>query len=587
MFAFLRLNVTDERACALAWPQVLAHFNVDTQSHALVFTSGATGALQLLGEMCPWATGATSSSSSSSSSSPSSSSSSPSTRRSQRGCELVLLDDNHTSALGLREAAIGGGAARVRVVDGALRHVAEIYSRHPNDSDFIGTSKEPALPMLSAPLSAAAAEAVNSSPSQNEQFAGLFVLPAESNFSGVRYDLDLVSRVQAGALGDIGKSSSIKSDTAFASASSLTEADLTSIRDHSNRGSIGGRWLVALDASKFAGTHALDLRRVRADFVTISFYKMFGHPTGLGALIVRRDALPTLALASGSPCSSAAGTSASDHGGSHIPAHSSSSYFGGGTVQVVDAHSRFHVARASLTDRFERGTPNTAAILALTHGFDALRRVGGMQTIAAHCAALTAYTARALQRLAHGNGRRACVLFGNHCTENSPVDNESNLNSDQCASTPAVSRQPPPPPPGSSGQGPVISFGLLRPDGVSPVGFAEVETLAAHAARARGGIHLRTGCLCNPGACQRHLALDGATVRRHWAAGRVCGDAKDVMDGRATGTWIFLYLCMRSFAIVNARVFWSLDGVTVCTCVAVYNCRLKFQNSIATCCVLF
>jgi selenocysteine lyase/cysteine desulfurase len=30
---------------------------------------------------------------------------------------------------------------------------------------------------------------------------------------------------------------------------------------------------------------------VRPEFVALSFYKMFGYPTGIGALIARRDAL--------------------------------------------------------------------------------------------------------------------------------------------------------------------------------------------------------------------------------------------------------------------------------------------------------
>lgn len=39
-------------------------------------------------------------------------------------------------------------------------------------------------------------------------------------------------------------------------------------------------WFVMLDAASFVGTNALDLSKYSADFVTISFYKMFGFPTG-------------------------------------------------------------------------------------------------------------------------------------------------------------------------------------------------------------------------------------------------------------------------------------------------------------------
>ena len=80
----------------------------------------------------------------------------------------------------------------------------------------------------------------------------LFAYPAQSNYSGVRHPLDWVAHAQA-------------------------------------RG-----WDVLLDAAAFLPTNRLDLSRVRPDFVTVSWYKVFGYPTGLGSLIVRREALARL-----------------------------------------------------------------------------------------------------------------------------------------------------------------------------------------------------------------------------------------------------------------------------------------------------
>ena len=34
-------------------------------------------------------------------------------------------------------------------------------------------------------------------------------------------------------------------------------------------------------------------------------------------------------------------------------------------------------------------------------------------------------------------------------------------------------------------------------------------------------IDLRTGCFCNPGACQRHLGLSTDTVRQHFKVGPI------------------------------------------------------------------
>ena len=50
-----------------------------------------------------------------------------------------------------------------------------------------------------------------------------------------------------------------------------------------------GACKVLLDAAALVGTSALDLRDVPADYVALSFYKMFGLPTGLGALLVRQE----------------------------------------------------------------------------------------------------------------------------------------------------------------------------------------------------------------------------------------------------------------------------------------------------------
>ena len=125
----------------------------------------------------------------------------------------------------------------------------------------------------------------------------LFAYPAQSNFSGVRHPLAWVSDAQR----------------------------------------CGYR--VLLDAAAFAGTSALSLSEVPADFVALSFYKIFGYPTGVGALIARRDALSMLKRR----------------------------FFAGGTVQFVSVQNRVVRARPG-GDGFEDGTPNFLAMPALCDG---------------------------------------------------------------------------------------------------------------------------------------------------------------------------------------------------------------------------
>jgi len=80
----------------------------------------------------------------------------------------------------------------------------------------------------------------------------LFAYPAQSNFSGVLHPLEWIEQAH----------------------------------DHG--------WDVLLDAAAYVPTNRLDLTRWHPDFVALSFYKMFGCPTGIGCLLARRDALAKL-----------------------------------------------------------------------------------------------------------------------------------------------------------------------------------------------------------------------------------------------------------------------------------------------------
>eukprot|EP00285_Hemiselmis_virescens_P003829 CAMPEP_0173406702 /NCGR_PEP_ID=MMETSP1356-20130122/65228_1 /TAXON_ID=77927 ORGANISM="Hemiselmis virescens, Strain PCC157" /NCGR_SAMPLE_ID=MMETSP1356 /ASSEMBLY_ACC=CAM_ASM_000847 /LENGTH=107 /DNA_ID=CAMNT_0014367731 /DNA_START=1 /DNA_END=321 /DNA_ORIENTATION=+ len=56
-------------------------------------------------------------------------------------------------------------------------------------------------------------------------------------------------------------------------------------------------WDVVLDAAALAPSGGLDMSSdsgVCPDFATISFYKIFGYPTGIGALIAKKKTLNKL-----------------------------------------------------------------------------------------------------------------------------------------------------------------------------------------------------------------------------------------------------------------------------------------------------
>ena len=139
---------------------------------------------------------------------------------------------------------------------------------------------------------------------------------------------------------------------------------------------------VLLDAASFVPTHPLDLRACAADFVALSFYKMFGYPTGVGALIARRDALGRL----------------------------SRPWFAGGTVEFVSVEHDRHGFKHG-HEAFEDGTPNFLGIGAVPAGLAFLRAVG-MDAIAGRVRGLTELLVLSLQSLRHSNGTPLVTVHG-------------------------------------------------------------------------------------------------------------------------------------------------------------------------------
>jgi molybdenum cofactor sulfurtransferase len=116
--------------------------------------------------------------------------------------------------------------------------------------------------------------------------------------------------------------------------------------------------------------------------VTLSFYKMFGFPTGVGALIARREALQKLQRP----------------------------WFAGGTVRFVSAQNRLHLLQTS-GEAFEDGTLNYLSIAAVVTGLDFLDSVG-IDRIHDHVHSLTGWLLDELHKLRHSNGNPIVQLYG-------------------------------------------------------------------------------------------------------------------------------------------------------------------------------
>jgi molybdenum cofactor sulfurtransferase len=168
----------------------------------------------------------------------------------------------------------------------------------------------------------------------------LFAYPAQSNFSGVKHPLEWIELAH-------------------------------------DRG-----WDVIVDSAAFVPTSRLDLSRFKPDFVPISFYKMFGYPTGLGALIAHRDALARL----------------------HRP------WFSGGTVVTANVQGDLAVPLVGHA-QFEDGTVNYLGIPAVEIGLRHLERVG-IDTISRRVEALGTLLLAELQALRHSDGSPATRVYG-------------------------------------------------------------------------------------------------------------------------------------------------------------------------------
>ncbi|MCS6994055.1 MAG: aminotransferase class V-fold PLP-dependent enzyme [Anaerolineales bacterium] len=173
----------------------------------------------------------------------------------------------------------------------------------------------------------------------------LFAYPAQSNFSSVKHPLSWVEKAQ-------------------------------------ERG-----WDVLLDAAAFAPTSRLDLSQVKPDFIPLSFYKMFGYPTGIGALIARRDKLHKLRRP----------------------------WFAGGTITVASVQGgRYYLAEGHAA--FEDGTVDYLNIPAVEIGLRHLESIG-IETIQERVRTLTGWLLDNLTDMRHSTGLPLVRVYGPTDTE--------------------------------------------------------------------------------------------------------------------------------------------------------------------------
>ena len=168
----------------------------------------------------------------------------------------------------------------------------------------------------------------------------LFAYPAQSNFSGVHHPLEWIEQA------------------------------------HSHG------WDVLLDAAAYVPTNRLDLSVWHPDFVALSFYKMFGWPTGVGCLIARRSALAKLERP----------------------------WFSGGTIVAAFVQRQYYQSAPGAA-HFEDGTVNYLNLPAVEIGLRFLDRIE-IETIHKRVGALGAWLLDTLASMRHGDGSPAVAIYG-------------------------------------------------------------------------------------------------------------------------------------------------------------------------------
>jgi selenocysteine lyase/cysteine desulfurase len=168
----------------------------------------------------------------------------------------------------------------------------------------------------------------------------LFAFPAQSNFSGVQHPLEWIELAH-------------------------------------EKG-----WDVLVDIAAFGPTNVVDLSRWKPDFVPLSFYKMFGYPTGIGALIVRRDKLAKLRRP----------------------------WFAGGTITVVSVKGdKYYLTDGAAA--FEDGTVDYLGIPAVEIGLRHLNSVG-VKLIHERVMALTGWLLDNLSEMRYATGVPLVKIYG-------------------------------------------------------------------------------------------------------------------------------------------------------------------------------
>jgi molybdenum cofactor sulfurtransferase len=360
---------------------ILSIFDTSTRDYAIIFTLNATHACQLLSSLFPFTSQS----------------------------EYAYMIDSHNSLIGIRQRVHDQGGL-CSVID-YPRHIYEQSYQPEYDWSFRSASCSPSVES-------------NTKSSIDCTSYCLFAMPAENNFNGLRPPLQQLLRP-------------------FLKQHEYAMGDFP-IPVHHQPSDVN-QWLTLVDCAKYLSTKTFSLATYPVDFVVLSFYKIFGYPTGLGALIIRNSSLKLL---------------------------NRQSYFGGGSVRYVSPCDPSHVEYKQGIDAFIHGTIPFTSILALHNGFRLVNCTLSYRRISLHTQCLSDFCRNEMLTLIYDNGQALCLFYD---TRNDQLIEQG------------------------YSYGPILNFNLYNSTGE----FLSCRLVQRIAADHK--IVLRAGTFCAPGASQAYL----------------------------------------------------------------------------------
>tara|TARA_A100001015_G_scaffold317737_1_gene435487 strand:- start:89 stop:2260 length:2172 start_codon:yes stop_codon:yes gene_type:complete len=259
----------------------------------------------------------------------------------------------------------------------------------------------------------------------------LFAMPYESNFSGKKYSINNINKIKE---------------------------------------NYGDNTIFLLDIAKYVSSNKVDLSNNIVDIACLSFYKIFGYPTGLGALIIKKSIIKYI---------------------------NKKEYFGGGTVFVASSLNDYFISKNKYYEWLEDGSPNYLSIISIDKNLDE-------KIDYHHISQITYYFYYKIKDMKYSNGQKIFELYD----INNNIKNFEDF---------------------LKYHGSIITFNIFKNDG-SYLGYKEFEKICI-----LNNISIRTGCLCNIGACSKNLNINYNELQNNFLMGHTCSDSIDIINGKPTG----------------------------------------------------